>query len=145
MWSGGGSALKARAELAAAPGGYNVVVARCDGPGNHSGQDWRGHPQRDPNVCVLVASGYPVDVSVIGSRGLAGRVAFLHKPFAPEMLAAAVGGYLQTEKERHLTWAKEVRAIARERVWPRACRRAIEPKRTRKKPKHKKQAGDERV
>jgi hypothetical protein len=39
--------------------------------------------------------------------------------------------------------AKEVRAIARERVGPVPASQAIEPKSARKKPKYKKRAGDQ--
>ena len=46
-------------------------------------------------------------------------------------------------KKKTFNAAKEVRAIARERVGPVPAGRPIEPKRTRKKPKHKKQPGDE--
>ncbi|MBV8904500.1 MAG: response regulator, partial [Acidobacteriia bacterium] len=38
---------------------------------------------------ILAASGYPVDVSTLEAAA-PGRVAFLHKPFSPEMLAATV-------------------------------------------------------
>ena len=38
---------------------------------------------------------------------------------------------------------KEVRAIARERVGPVKASRVIQPKQDRKKPKHKKPAGEE--
>ena len=83
-----GSALKARAELAAAPGGYNVVVLDATVPGTTLAGLGGDILSADPNVCVLVASGYPVDVSELEAAA-PGRVAFLHKPFAPEMLAAA--------------------------------------------------------
>ena len=39
--------------------------------------------------------------------------------------------------------SKEVRAIARERVGPVPASKAIEPKAARRKPKHKKPAGEE--
>ena len=46
-------------------------------------------------------------------------------------------------KKKAFNVAKEVKAIARERVGRVPAGGPIEPKRTRKKPKHKKQAGDE--
>ena len=46
-------------------------------------------------------------------------------------------------KKKTFNVAKEVKAIARERVGPVPAGRPIEPKRTRKKVKHKKPAGDE--
>jgi DNA-binding NtrC family response regulator len=55
----------------------------------------------NPASRVLAASGYPVDMSVLEAAA-PGRVAFLHKPFTPEMLAAAVRGMLATKKEEEL-------------------------------------------
>jgi hypothetical protein len=46
-------------------------------------------------------------------------------------------------KKKTFNAGAEVRAIARERVGPVPAGGPIEPKRTRKKPKHKKQTGDE--
>ena len=46
-----------------------------------------------PTLCVLAASGYPVDVSALAEQA-PGRVAFLLKPFTPKSLAAAVEGLL---------------------------------------------------
>jgi hypothetical protein len=46
-------------------------------------------------------------------------------------------------KKRVFDPGKEVRAIARERVGSVPAAKAIEPKTTRKKPKHKKRAEDE--
>ena len=43
----------------------------------------------NPAMRVLAASGYPVDMSGLEAAA-PGRVAFLHKPFTPEMLAASV-------------------------------------------------------
>jgi len=47
---------------------------------------------------VLAASGYPVDMSALAATA-PGRVDFLHKPFSPEMLAAAVRRMLGPEEE----------------------------------------------
>jgi two-component system, cell cycle sensor histidine kinase and response regulator CckA len=52
----------------------------------------------DPKICVLAASGYPVDMSDVEAEA-PGRVDFLHKPFTPEMLAAAVRRMLAPQKE----------------------------------------------
>ena len=46
-------------------------------------------------------------------------------------------------KKRTFDAGKEVRAIARERVGPVPAGKPIEPKSTRKKPKHKKRIEDE--
>jgi len=46
-------------------------------------------------------------------------------------------------KKKSFDVAKEVKAIARERVGPVPAAQAIEPKRARKKPKHKKPIEEE--
>ena len=46
-------------------------------------------------------------------------------------------------KKRTFSAAKEVRAIARERVGPVPAEKTMEPKTSRKKPKHKKPPGEE--
>jgi len=52
----------------------------------------------NPSLCVLTASGYPVDMTALSAQA-PGRVAFLLKPFTPESLATAVRRLLATEKE----------------------------------------------
>ena len=52
----------------------------------------------NPAMRVLAASGYPVDMSGLEAAA-PGRVAFLHKPFTPEMLAASVRRMLAAEEE----------------------------------------------
>jgi DNA-binding NtrC family response regulator len=54
----------------------------------------------NPAMRVLAASGYPVDMSGLEAAA-PGRVAFLHKPFTPEMLAASVRRMLAAEEETH--------------------------------------------
>ena len=49
-------------------------------------------------ICVLAASGYPVDMTSLDVVA-PGRVAFLHKPFTPEMLAAALRRLLAAQEE----------------------------------------------
>jgi DNA-binding NtrC family response regulator len=51
----------------------------------------------NPTLCVLGASGYPVDMTAL-SEEAPGRVAFLLKPFSPESLATAVRRLLGTEE-----------------------------------------------
>ena len=53
----------------------------------------------NPAMRVLAASGYPVDMTAL-SAAAPGRVAFLQKPFTPEMLAAALRGLLGTQEEK---------------------------------------------
>ena len=43
----------------------------------------------NPTLSFIAASGYPVDMSSMEAAA-PGRVMFLHKPFAPEMLAESV-------------------------------------------------------
>ena len=50
-----------------------------------------------PRLCVIAASGYPVDMGPLESAA-PGRVMFLHKPFSPEMLASAVRRMLATQE-----------------------------------------------
>lgn len=52
----------------------------------------------NPALHVLAASGYPVDMSAIETAA-PGRVSFLHKPFTPDMLVAAVRRMLGGEQE----------------------------------------------
>jgi DNA-binding NtrC family response regulator len=50
---------------------------------------------------IVASSGYPVDLSVLEAAA-PGRVAFLHKPFTPEMLAAAVRRMIAPEEEKRI-------------------------------------------
>jgi DNA-binding NtrC family response regulator len=52
----------------------------------------------NPTLCVLTASGYPVDMTALSAIAPE-RVAFLLKPFTPEALATAVRGLLATKEE----------------------------------------------
>jgi len=93
-----GSAPKARAELAAAPGGFDVIVLDATVAGI-TPTDFGGEVlAADPKLRVLVVSGYPVNMSGLETAA-PGRVAFLQKPFPPEMLAGAVRRLLGTEEE----------------------------------------------
>ncbi len=53
----------------------------------------------DPAVCVIAASGYPVDMSRMQAVAPE-RVMFLHKPFTPEMLGAAVRRMIASQEEK---------------------------------------------
>ncbi len=57
--------------------------------------------QANSSVRVLAASGYPVDVSRLEAAA-PGRVAFLHKPFTPEMLAESVRRMLAAQEENEV-------------------------------------------
>ena len=52
----------------------------------------------NPSLCVLSASGYPVDIGALAAQA-PGRVAFLLKPFAPKALAGAVRRLLAAEEK----------------------------------------------
>ncbi len=51
-----------------------------------------------PYLRLLVASGYPLDIAAVEAAA-PGRVAFIPKPFSPEMLAAAVRRLLGEKEE----------------------------------------------
>ena len=52
----------------------------------------------DPRLCVIAASGYPVDITTLQAAA-PGRVMFLHKPFTPQMLGNAIGRMIATQEE----------------------------------------------
>jgi DNA-binding NtrC family response regulator len=52
----------------------------------------------NPSLCILTASGYPVDMTALEAQAPK-RVAFLLKPFTPNSLAAAVGGLLAGQEK----------------------------------------------
>jgi two-component system cell cycle sensor histidine kinase/response regulator CckA len=93
-----GSAVKARAELAAAPHPFAVVVLDASMPGATLGELGREILAADSEVRLIAASGYPIDMSGLEAAA-PGRVAFLHKPFSPEMLAATVRRMLGTQEK----------------------------------------------
>ena len=51
----------------------------------------------DPRLCVITASGYPVDMTVLEAAA-PGRVMFLQKPFSPAMLGNAVRRMIGTQE-----------------------------------------------
>jgi DNA-binding NtrC family response regulator len=92
------STEKAWAEVEAAPSGYDVAVLDGSMPGL-SMQDLALKMLRaNPSLCVVAVSGYSVDTTAIEAAA-PGRVAVLQKPFAPEMLAAAVRRMLAAQEE----------------------------------------------
>ncbi|MFY9726522.1 MAG: response regulator [Bryobacteraceae bacterium] len=52
----------------------------------------------NPHLRVLVSSGYPVDMRVL-QEAAPERVEFLHKPFSPDMLVAALRRILGPQEE----------------------------------------------
>ena len=83
--------------IKAQPGGFAIAVldATLAGP---SLEDLATQMlMLTPRLCVIAASGYPVDTTFLESAA-PGRVAFLHKPFAPEMLASMVRRMIDTQE-----------------------------------------------
>jgi DNA-binding response OmpR family regulator len=90
------SATKARSELLTTA--FDIVVLDATLPGTTLTQFGAEILAGHPTVRVLAASGYPVDMSELEAAA-PGRAAFLHKPFSPEMLAAAVRRMLGSQEE----------------------------------------------
>ena len=92
------STEEAWAQVEAAPSGYDVAVLDGSMPGL-SMQDLALKMLRaNPSLCVVAASGYAMDTAAIEAAA-PGRVAVLQKPFAPEMLVAAVRRMLAAQEE----------------------------------------------
>src|SRR5579863_7816695 len=73
----------------AGPTAFAVVVLDATMPGMSMEELATRLLGVNPTLCVLAASGYPVDMTSLEAVA-PGRVMFLHKPFSPEMLVAAV-------------------------------------------------------
>jgi DNA-binding NtrC family response regulator len=93
-----GTTEAAWAQVEADPRGVDVVVLDATMPGLSMHDLAVRILQANPKLRVLGASGYPVDMAAVEATA-PGRVAFLHKPFAPEMLAAALRSLLDAQKE----------------------------------------------
>jgi DNA-binding NtrC family response regulator len=89
---------KAWTEVETSPGCFSVAVLDATMPGLSMVEVATRMLQSNPSMRVLTSSGYPVDISALEAVA-PGRVAFLHKPFAPEMLAAALRRMLGTQEE----------------------------------------------
>src|SRR6185437_8971530 len=83
-----GTTEKAWVDFEAAPGTYSVVVLDATMTGISMNELAGRMLRASSTLRVLTASGYPVDMSALAAIA-PGRVEFLHKPFSPEMLAAA--------------------------------------------------------
>jgi DNA-binding NtrC family response regulator len=89
---------KALEHVTADPAGTDVAVLDATMPGLSMHDLAFRILGANPKLRVLGASGYPVDMAAVEAAA-PGRVAFLCKPFTPEMLEAAVRRLLGTEKE----------------------------------------------
>ena len=88
----------AHAQFLAAPDGFDIAVIDATMAGLSLVELSRRMLEGNPAIRVLGASGYPVDMSALEASA-PGRVAFLHKPFTPQMLAASLRRMLGPEKE----------------------------------------------
>jgi DNA-binding NtrC family response regulator len=52
----------------------------------------------NPSICVLIASGYPVDMSTLEAAG-PGRVSFAQKPFTADALVRTLRRMLDSEEK----------------------------------------------
>jgi two-component system cell cycle sensor histidine kinase/response regulator CckA len=89
---------EAWSEIEAAPSTFAGAVLDATMPGLSMEDLALRILNADPSLFVIAASGYPLDMAAIESAA-PGRVMFLHKPFAPEMLAQAVRRMLAAQKE----------------------------------------------
>lgn len=85
-------------EVQAAPSSYAIAVLDATMVGMTMEDLATRLLGANPSLCVLAASGYPVDTTSLEAAA-PGRVSFLHKPFTPEMLAAAVRRMLAAQEE----------------------------------------------
>lgn len=92
------STEKARAEVEAAPSGYDIAVLDGSMTGLSMEDLALKMLRANPSLCVVAASGYAVDITAVEAAA-PGRVAVLQKPFAPEMLAAVVRRMLAAQEE----------------------------------------------
>lgn len=89
---------KAWEEMEASPASFAVAVLDATMPGLSMDELATRLLNANANLRVLTASGYPVDVSALEAAA-PGRVAFLQKPFTPEMLLAAIRRMLAAQEE----------------------------------------------
>src|SRR5215471_10629698 len=73
------SAAEALEAVAAQPGGFSVAVVDATIAGTSLEELASKMLKEMPRLCVIAASGYPVDTSVLEAAA-PGRVMFLHKP-----------------------------------------------------------------
>lgn len=93
-----GTTERASSLADAEPLGFSVAVLDASMPGLSMEALASRLLGLNPALRVLVASGYPVDMSILDAAA-PHRVAFLHKPFTPEMLVAAIRRMLGPQEE----------------------------------------------
>ncbi len=92
------STEKAWREVETAPDHFAVAVLDGSMPGLPATELATRMLDANPKLRVLAASGYPMDIGAL-EEAAPGRVAFLHKPFTPEMLATAIRRMIGTQEE----------------------------------------------
>ena len=92
-----GSTEKAWAEVEAAPHAFALAVLDATMSGIRMEDLAARMLAADPRLCVIAASGYPVDIAMLQAAA-PGRVMFLHKPFSPEMLGSTVRRMIATQE-----------------------------------------------
>jgi two-component system cell cycle sensor histidine kinase/response regulator CckA len=86
-------------EVEGAPAQFDMAVLDATMPGMTM-QDLAEHLLGASSaITVIAASGYPVDMAALEAAA-PGRVAFLLKPFSPEVLAATVRRMIGTQEEK---------------------------------------------
>jgi two-component system cell cycle sensor histidine kinase/response regulator CckA len=90
---------EAWAKVEEAPSDYAIVVLDGTMPGISMEDLALKMLRASPTLCVVAASGYSMDMTAVEAAA-PGRVAFLQKPFTPEMLAAAVRRMFAAQKEK---------------------------------------------
>lgn len=93
-----GGAKEAIQAMKEQPGAFRIVVLDATLAGSSLEELATRMLAETPRLCVIAASGYPVDMTALEAAA-PGRVTFLHKPFGPEMLAAAIRRMLATQEE----------------------------------------------
>jgi DNA-binding NtrC family response regulator len=93
------SAEEAWTHFQAVAAHYSLAVIDLSMPGISGGHLAQMMFGLDPEIRLILTSGYPFDPQ--GSlEAEPDRVAFLHKPFTPAMLAEAVNRLIRTEPKR---------------------------------------------
>ena len=92
------TSTRALAQVEGTPGDFAVAVLDASMPGLGMPDLALRILSAHPAMRVLVSSGYPVDMTVLESAA-PGRVAFLHKPFPPHLLAELVGRMLAPQEK----------------------------------------------
>lgn len=85
-------------EVSAAPEQFAAVVLDASMPGIGLNALALKILAANPSLCVLAASGYPIDISAVAASA-PGRVDFLQKPFTGEKLASALRRMLDAQEK----------------------------------------------